>query len=89
MLGAIQNDFDFNKPQQIKISIPKISVSKLTKVHRFVNKKPQPWLKVQYGRLYDWAVDLSDPSCGPTIKPTTSQYDGTHAAWIDLKWSFY
>jgi len=72
--------------EQIKISILKISVSKLTKVHRFV--KPQPWLKVQYGRLYDWAVDLSDPSCDPTIKPTTSQYDGTHAAWIDLKWSF-
>lgn len=60
--------------EQIKLTISKIDVSKLIKVHRFTAN--QPWIKCSYGNNYSWIADYS------------GRGDGAKASWINLKWSF-
>ncbi|RYH29289.1 hypothetical protein EON65_08960 [archaeon] len=58
----------------VKLTIIKVEVNGLPKVHRFVRNKP--WVKAQYGISYSWSADYIESEIGD------------HALWNDVDWSF-
>lgn len=58
-----------------KITIHKITLSNLIKVHRFV--KNHPWVKASYGNSYNWIAEYIEHE------------DGSSALWSELNWVIF